>query len=206
VRGTHTTRLRLAGAAVMSAALSGLIWWALPDEAVYSPWWTQVFGWPAALLVRVDQVQRWLGAGRLDNRLWLRLTIAGVLFAATIATTGVSFLFPVFAALVASVHLQWSGARAWRPCAVMTLALSATLQGAVQAGWLPSHLPRSLDLVAAVITLVLSLLLIGNVAVIAAQREAETAALDLERRRHPRRPDRTPEPRRAAGALHPLRG
>lgn len=182
VRGSRATGWRLAGAAVAGAALSGLVWWVLPDEAVYSPWWTQVIGWPAALLLRVDPVQRWIGGGRLDNRLWLRLTIAGVLFAGTIATTGVSFLFPVFAALVASVHLQWSGARAWRPCAAMTLLLSAALQVAVQVGWSPSHLPRSLDLVASVITLVLSLLLIGNVAVLAAQREAETAALDVERR------------------------
>jgi diguanylate cyclase (GGDEF)-like protein len=182
VRRSRVTGLRLAGAAVASAALSGLVWWALPDEAVYSPWWTQVFGWPAALLVRCDPVQRWIGGGRLDNRLWLRLTVAGTLFAATVATTGVSFLFPVFAALVASVHLQWSGARAWRPCAVMTLVLSVALQVAVQVGWSPSHLPRSLDLVAAVITLALCLLLIGNIAVLAAQREAESAALDVERR------------------------
>ena len=182
MRSTHVTGLRLAGAAVVSAALAGLTWWALPDAAVYSPWWTQVIGWPAILLVRTDPVQRWLGGGHLDNRLWLRLTIAGVLFAATIATTGVSFLFPVFAALVASVHLQWSGARAWRPCAVMTLVPSVALQVSVQIGWLPSHLPRSLDLVAAVITLVLSVSLIGNTALITAQREAQGAALDVERR------------------------
>ncbi|MFD0482976.1 diguanylate cyclase domain-containing protein [Kineococcus sp. GCM10028916] len=180
--GRRGTGLRLAGAAVAGAALAGLAWWALPDEAVYSPWWTQVIGWPAVLLVRSDPVQRRLGGGHLDNRLWLRLTIAGALFAATIATTGVSFLFPVFAALVAGVHLQWSGARAWRPCAVMALVPSVALQASVQIGWLPSHLPRSLDLVAAVITLVLSVALIGNTALITAQREAQGAALDVERR------------------------
>ncbi|MEZ0166804.1 GGDEF domain-containing protein [Kineococcus sp. LSe6-4] len=165
-----------------AAALAGAIWWALPDEAVLAPWWTQVLGWPAALLVRVDPVQRWIGGGRLDNRVWLRITIAVVMFAATLAPTGVAFLFPVFAALAASVHLQWSGSRAWRPCVAMTLVVTATLQVLVQTGWLPTPLPRSLDLVATVVTVVLSLALIGNVALLAAQREAESAALELERR------------------------
>ncbi|WP_432492549.1 diguanylate cyclase domain-containing protein [Kineococcus gypseus] len=164
------------------AALTGVVWWALPDEAVHSPWWTQVLGWPVALLVRCDPVQRWIGSGRLDDRVWLRVFLAGALFAATLAPTGVTFLFPVFAALVASVHLQWSGACAWRPCAAMALALSAVLQVLVQTGWLFTPLPRSLDLVAAVVTLLLSLLVIGNVAVLAAQREADGAALEAERR------------------------
>ncbi|WP_432570201.1 diguanylate cyclase domain-containing protein [Kineococcus sp. SYSU DK005] len=173
---------RLAGAAVGIAALAALVWWALPDTAVHSPLWTQVIGWPAALLLRCDPVQRWIGSGRLENRVWLRVFLAGALFAATIAPTGVAFLFPVFAALVASVHLQWSGARAWRPCAAMTLTLSAALQVPVQAGWLPAPLSAPLELVAAVITTLLSLLVIGNIAVLAAQREAGSAALEAERR------------------------
>ncbi|MEZ0494618.1 diguanylate cyclase domain-containing protein [Kineococcus sp. TBRC 1896] len=172
----------LAGAVVGTAVLSGLVWWVLPEEAVLSPWWTQVLGWPVALLLRVDPVQRWIGGGRLDNRVWLRLTIAGAVFAATVAPTGMSFLFPAFAALTACVHLQWSGSRAWRPCVTMTLALSTALQVLVRTGWLPTALPWSLDLVATVITVVLSLLTIGNVALLTAQRETESAALDLERR------------------------
>ncbi|GAA0291577.1 diguanylate cyclase domain-containing protein [Kineococcus aurantiacus] len=181
-RRPRVTGAGLAAAAAGIGALAGLVWWVLPDEAVLSPWWTQVFGWPAALLLRCDPVQRWIGGGRLDNRVWVRVLLASGVFGLTVAWTGVSFLFPVFTALVASVHLQWSGARAWRPCAVVTVLLSTTLQVLVQAGWLPTPLPPALDLVAFVITLLLSLLLIGNVAVLAAQREAENAAADRERR------------------------
>ncbi|WP_432543507.1 diguanylate cyclase domain-containing protein [Kineococcus sp. SYSU DK002] len=174
--------MRLGGAALGIAAAAAGIWWALPDEAVHSPLWTQVVGWPVALLLRCDPVQRWIGAGRLDNRVWLRVFLGGLLFAATVAPTGVAFLFPVFGALVASVHLQWSGARAWRPCAAMTVVVSTALQVLAQTGSLPTPLPRTLDLVCAVITTLLSLLVIGNVAVLAAQREAGDAALDAERR------------------------
>ncbi|WP_432533092.1 hypothetical protein [Kineococcus arenarius] len=167
------TAARLAWAAVGIAVLVVVVRQALPREAVHAPLWTQVIGWPAALLLRCDPVRRWLGSGRLDNRVWLRVLSAGALFAATIAPTGVAFLLPVFAALVASVHLQWSGPRAWRACTAMTLLLTVALQVLLQIGWLPTPLPRSLELVATVITLVLPLLLIGNVTVLAAQREVQ---------------------------------
>ncbi|WP_432501132.1 hypothetical protein [Kineococcus arenarius] len=88
------TAARLAWAAVGIAVLALVVQQALPGEAVHAPLWTQVVGWPAALLLRCDPVHRWIGCGRLDNR--VRVLSAGVLFAATIAPTGVAFLFPVF--------------------------------------------------------------------------------------------------------------
>lgn len=169
-------------ALVLGAAVAaGAMWWALPAEAVLAPWWTQALGWPAILLVRSAAVQRALGGGRLDNRAWLRVAVGTTAFALVLAPTGMGFLFPLTAVLVAGVHLQWSGPTAWRAGVGMTVLHTALLQWLMSAGALPTLLPGPAGTVVAGTALVVSVATTLNIALLAAEREAGAAVLERVR-------------------------
>ncbi|WP_106213852.1 GGDEF domain-containing protein [Kineococcus rhizosphaerae] len=183
--GQSTQRLPvLVAVALGVAVVVAVVWWLLPAEAVLAPWWTQVLGWPAILLVRSDLVQRALGGGRLDNRVWLRVALGGTLFALVLAPTGMGFLFPLYAVLVASVHLQWTGPGAWRASVTVTVLLSALLQLLVVRGLLPTLLPGTAGVMVMGTAVVASVAVAVNIALLAREREAGAAALERERRAH----------------------
>ncbi len=173
---------RLWAAALGVLVVVSAMWWALPAEAVLAPWWTQALGWPAVVLVRSGAVQRALGGGRLDNRVWLRVGVGVTSFALVLAPTGMGFLLPLCAVLVASVHLQWSGPRAWRAGAAMTVLHTAVLQWLMSAGHLPTLLPGPAGTVVTGTALVVSVATTLNIALLAAEREAGAAALERVRR------------------------
>ena len=181
---TGATAGRLAITAVAISALVALVWWLLPTPVVLAPLWTQVVGWPAALLGRSVPVQRRLGGGRLDNRVWARVAIGGTVFAAVLAPTGMAFLFPLYATLVISVHLQWTGPSAWRAGATLTVLLTLLLQAGTSLDLVPTLLSGSAGLMATGTALVASLATTANIALLAKQRETGTAALDAQRRVH----------------------
>ncbi|WP_432570192.1 diguanylate cyclase domain-containing protein [Kineococcus sp. SYSU DK005] len=167
---------------MLVAALAGGIWWLLlPTGALLAPLWTQVVGWPLAVVVRAEPVQRLLGGGRLENRVWLRPLVGSVIFALIIAPTGMSFLFPLFATLVASVHLHWSGSRAWRAGVVLTVLMTLLVQVGVHLGVWASAVPLALSDVATVTAVVASLSTTVNIALLAARREEVASALAAER-------------------------
>ncbi|WP_432546282.1 diguanylate cyclase domain-containing protein [Kineococcus sp. SYSU DK004] len=182
--GSRRAVARTASTAVLIGAAVYPVWLLLPDEAVLSPAWTQVVGWPLTWLVRLEAVQRRLGGGRLDNRVWLRAVLGNLVLALVLAPTGLPFLVPVAATLVAGVHVSWSGARAGRPCVLVGLLATALVQVGVHLGLLPSVLPVAVSDVAAVVTAVLTSSLIVNTALLAARREEAATALDAERRAH----------------------
>ncbi|WP_328291445.1 hypothetical protein OG218_01550 [Kineococcus sp. NBC_00420] len=121
----------------MTNAIAAVVIWhlLLPTGAIISPLWTQAVGWPLAFLLRSEPVQRLLGGGRLDNRVWLRVFLGCSACTLAVAPTGMSFLVPIFAAVTACAHLQWSGSRAWRPSMVIITVATATVQGLIVLGW-----------------------------------------------------------------------
>ncbi|MEW1960604.1 GGDEF domain-containing protein [Kineococcus sp. NPDC059986] len=180
--------LRLGAAVVGAALLATLVRHLLSVTGLpQAPLWTQVVGWPLALLLRSDDVQRLIGGGRLDSRVGLRLVLGCSTFALVIVPSGLTFLFPLFATLVTSVHVQWSGARTWRTGVAVTVLATAAVQAAAHLGagpaFVPALVPADVGDTAAVVALVASVATTVNIAVIAARREEADAEL-LHRATH----------------------
>ena len=78
--------------------------------------------------------QRAIGAGRLDNRPLLRVSLAMFQFATLSALYGLTVGFPGTGVMVAAVHIARSGSRIWRPTIWITAAFTAGLQLLIQLG------------------------------------------------------------------------
>jgi diguanylate cyclase (GGDEF)-like protein len=185
-RVTDRRVLRLGAALLGVAVVATLLRQALASTGLpQPPLWTQVVGWPLVLLLRFDGVQRFVGGGRLDNRVWLRLALGCLSFALVVVPGGLTFLFPLFATVVTTVHIRWSGSRAWRAGVAVTVLATAVVQTAAHLGLGVHLVPADVADNAAVIALVASVATTVNVAVIEARREEADAALEAElRARH----------------------
>ncbi|WP_199424783.1 GGDEF domain-containing protein [Actinotalea solisilvae] len=174
-------RVRRAAGAVgalawMAAATPGIA--ALRDEGLITgvPWLLALLCVVAVVVASVP-VQRWLGAGRLDNRPLLRLVVAFGIFAAGTWTSGWSMLLPGAAVLATIVMLQRSGSQAWPLAAAVTVVFTTAGQLGVHAGLLPTVLPEDLSHVGAGWLFAVAVLSVWNVATSIAERERSQAAL-----------------------------
>src|SRR5215475_6161873 len=84
-------------------------------------------------------VNRWLGGGDLQGRLWLRLGLHVGLVTTAMYLTGWGAILSTGNVLALSVQLRWSGARAWRPAAVWSLVGVSCGQAAIALGWVYSY-------------------------------------------------------------------
>ncbi len=165
-------------------AAVGVIWWALGELGLSRPpLWAHLLIWGMVAVVRADPVQRALGGGRLDNRFVLRLLIGNAVFALLTASIGLSFVFPLCATLVSSVHLQWSGTRQWPMTVVIASAGTAILELAVHLDLIAHAVPLDVSPVLAFVVLILSSAISVNLAVLTKQRERSSQALAEEQRR-----------------------
>ncbi|MEV4281678.1 PAS domain S-box protein [Actinoplanes xinjiangensis] len=131
---------------------------------------------------RSESVQRWIGAGRLDNRLVLRLLLASTQVTAFMSLAGWGCFSVGLAALIAGTHVRWSGSRVWRSTAVLAIGYTLVAQGFLLAGVTQSVLePRHSHLVA---VCVLAVALISAFHLGASDKRREQASLNLARTEH----------------------
>ncbi|MEV6344356.1 sensor domain-containing diguanylate cyclase [Actinoplanes sp. NPDC051851] len=123
--------------------------------------------------------QRWLGGGHLHNRVVVRLLSATGQLGVVLALAGWGFLLPAAVILIGTLHIGWSGSRAWRPAAVITVLVTVAIQVAVQFGAVPSVVTPASSHVAAAILLLLGGFGLSNLGLSAAR--AERAGRTLER-------------------------
>ncbi len=125
------------------------------------------------------RAQRWIGHGRLDNRLGLRVGMASACFGALAVCIGTPILMPGLALIVASVHVHWSGWRAWRVAAAHSAVTTVLAEVAIAAGWLPCLLPPAQEHVLALVALGIGTQALANLG--ATARRREEIAQDLRR-------------------------
>ncbi|HET9657595.1 MAG TPA: sensor domain-containing diguanylate cyclase [Kineosporiaceae bacterium] len=123
------------------------------------------------------RAQRWIGEGRLDNRAGLRISLAMAVFGVLSAACGAAFMVPVFAVIVASIHLHWSGWRVWRTVAWQSIAWTAAEEVLTGLGVLPAALPVAREHALAGLSLAMGLQALANLGVTARRREELTEEL-----------------------------
>jgi diguanylate cyclase (GGDEF)-like protein/PAS domain S-box-containing protein len=136
----------------------------------YHPWTVVAC---AAVLGAISQpgAQRWIGGGRLENRAALRICLAVVTFAVIAVACGSPFMVPVYALIVASIHLHWSGWRAWRAAAVCSTAVTVAAEALVEVGWLPAALSIPREHAFAAVSLGVGTQALANLGATARRRE-----------------------------------
>lgn len=112
-----------------------------------------------------------IGGGRLDNRAGLRISLAMALSGVLSGACGAAFLVPVFALIVASIHLHWSGWRVWRTVAWQSIAWTVAGEVLVGLGVLPAALTGAREHALAGLSLALGLQALANLGVTARRRE-----------------------------------
>jgi diguanylate cyclase (GGDEF)-like protein/PAS domain S-box-containing protein len=143
--------------------------------------------WPLAVVVSVTflgamsqpAAQRLMAGGSLDRRAGARVTSAMTCFAVIAYGCGLPSLMPVFALVVASVHLHWSGWRIWRLVAVQSLAFTFAGEVAIGLGLLPSVLSQEHEHAVAALFLFAGTQALSNLGLTSRRREE----IELELRR-----------------------
>ncbi|WP_436535969.1 diguanylate cyclase domain-containing protein [Actinoplanes sp. HUAS TT8] len=131
-----------------------------------------------------ERFQRRLGGGRLHNRVELRLLYATSLLGVVLALAGWGFLLPAAVILIGTLHIGWSGSRAWRPATVITVLVTAAIQVAVQLGVVPSVVAPAHSHVAAAILLLLGGFGLSNLGLSSARAERAGRALERTEERY----------------------
>lgn len=173
----QATSIRVPGALALAGALLGGVV-ALPvfawmhDRGLVtgSPWLLAVLT-PLVLTAGTRPVQHWIGSGRLDNRAPARLAVAFGLFAAYTWSAGWSLVLPATAILVAVVHIQRSGSRAWLPAVALLAATTALGQIGVALGLVATVAAPAVSHVAAVAIFLLAASGVLTVGLTVAERE-----------------------------------
>lgn len=115
--------------------------------------------------------QRALAGGSLDRRSGLRITLAMALFSTIAFGLGLPLMVPVFALIVGSIHLHWSGWRIWRAVAVRSLLFTLFGEVAVGLHWLPSILRPAHEHALAVVFLAVCTQVLSNLGMTSRRRE-----------------------------------
>jgi diguanylate cyclase (GGDEF)-like protein/PAS domain S-box-containing protein len=103
--------------------------------------------WPFVLLLgfgsiwQQQAVQRWIGRGSPDGRVWLRVGLHMVNTTAVMYLLGWGPLLAVAHVHILTVHLRQNGSRTWKPAAVSSGLSLLAGELLVQFGLLYSHLP-----------------------------------------------------------------
>jgi len=137
--GSDTVRLFAANAFEPCLALPVLV--ALHSFGLlgHCPVWVWVVVVFVNSVLQQPGVNRWLGGGDLQGRLWLRLGLHLGLVTTAMYLSGWGAILSTGNLLALSVQLRWSGARAWRPAAVWSLVGVTCGQAAIAQGWVYSY-------------------------------------------------------------------
>ncbi|GIE93408.1 sensor domain-containing diguanylate cyclase [Paractinoplanes rishiriensis] len=112
------------------------------DLAGRAPLWMPATALLGGMLYQQPQVQRRLAGGDLSRRLWLRVGGHMVQVSLVMYLLGWGPLLAVAHLHILSMHLGWSGSRAWRPAVAGSVGTLLLGQIAVAAGWVYSYLPQ----------------------------------------------------------------
>jgi diguanylate cyclase (GGDEF)-like protein/PAS domain S-box-containing protein len=125
------------------------------------------------------RAQRALAGGSLDRRSGWRIALAMTLFSTIAFGLGLPSMVPVFALVVGSIHLHWSGWRIWRTVAAQSLVLTVAGEVAVSLDWLPSIMGQAREMAVSGVFLVAGTQVLSNLGMTARRR----AEIELELRR-----------------------
>ncbi|GAA3252115.1 diguanylate cyclase domain-containing protein [Dactylosporangium siamense] len=106
-----------------------------------APFWLLALTLLLGMAYQQPAVQRRLAAGDLSRRLWPRLALHMLMTSAAMYLLGWGSLLAMAHFHIMSMHLEWSGARAWRPAVVSSAVCIGLGQLAIVAG-LHSYLPQ----------------------------------------------------------------
>ncbi|MEV6305688.1 diguanylate cyclase [Actinoplanes sp. NPDC051861] len=110
--------------------------------AGHAPFWLLTVVLFAGMVYQQPGLQRRLAGGDLTQRVAPRVAVHLLLVSLTMYLVGWGPVLAVAHLQIASVHLGWSGSRAWRPAALASAAMLLLGQLAIAAGWVSSYLPQ----------------------------------------------------------------
>ena len=167
----------LAGSVATAAVALPVLLWLHDLELVSGEPWVLAVLLPLAALGSSRALQRAVGGSRVERRPVLRLALAFAAMAAFCWTAGWSLLVPVYAVLIAVVHVHSAGSRVWRPAALLAVAFTLAGEVAVALDVLPSVVEEPRGHLAAAWILSATLLAIAGSGMSAASAEAAAHAL-----------------------------